>query len=169
MYCRHGAGKTNIAADEAESFIIQNLHNDKVAFIYHCYNHYCVPIGYDITSNNPQDAYRNVANMDDCTGWLFIGDSSKTNRPIFSAKLADIRTDLQQKSPYYFNIRHVEDGIQQRKSTNKPGDNLHCFMIFESGTPNEASNANVIRLKTRRKAKDIPVEIFAPSKSAPIE
>lgn len=43
-------------SSKAEGDIIANLKDPSVAFIYHCYNHYMVPIGFEIDSNRPLEA-----------------------------------------------------------------------------------------------------------------
>lgn len=52
-----GKAKTNINANEALDGLIKGLRSENQAFIYHCYNHYFCPIGFDLTPNATKDAY----------------------------------------------------------------------------------------------------------------
>ena len=47
-----------------------------------------------------------------------------------SCRWFDTETDLNSENPSYFNIRHTEKGLQNRK-TKKKGGNLHCIMAFK--------------------------------------
>lgn len=107
------------------------------ALIYHCNNHYMVPTGFDISESAAERAYfvsdgaapAEAALLDEETTWIFIGDSSKTSRPLHCVRWADIRKDIELQSPQFLNIRKLELGVQKRK-TKKVGGNLHCLMLF---------------------------------------
>ncbi|XP_059427082.1 basic immunoglobulin-like variable motif-containing protein isoform X2 [Carassius carassius] len=103
LYKPHGRHKT--AGETAEGALLkltQGLKDESMAYIYHCQNHYFCPVGYEATPLKAAKAYR----------W------------------ADIVTDLNTQNPEYFDIRHIERGIQYRK-TKKVGGNLHCIMAFQ--------------------------------------
>ncbi|XP_026120172.1 basic immunoglobulin-like variable motif-containing protein isoform X1 [Carassius auratus] len=103
LYKPHGKHKT--AGETAEGALLkltQGLKDESMAYIYHCQNHYFCPVGYEATPLKAAKAYR----------W------------------ADIVTDLNTQNPEYFDIRHIERGIQYRK-TKKVGGNLHCIMAFQ--------------------------------------
>ncbi|KTG32078.1 hypothetical protein cypCar_00009203 [Cyprinus carpio] len=103
LYKPHGKHKT--AGETAEGALLkltQGLKDESMAYIYHCQNHYFCPVGYEATPLRAAKAYR----------W------------------ADIVTDLNTQNPEYLDIRHIERGIQYRK-TKKVGGNLHCIMAFQ--------------------------------------
>jgi hypothetical protein len=53
-YKLHGNNQTpNIDSAQALTELKQGLKNENKAFIYHCYNHYCCPIGYEENPNKP--------------------------------------------------------------------------------------------------------------------
>lgn len=55
---RHGLGVTkNMNAKKARIELKKGLRSKTTAYIYHCYNHYMVPIGYEETSFDPTEAY----------------------------------------------------------------------------------------------------------------
>uniref|UniRef100_A0ACB8FJ38 Uncharacterized protein n=1 Tax=Sphaerodactylus townsendi TaxID=933632 RepID=A0ACB8FJ38_9SAUR len=92
----------NRPAYGALSKLTQGLRDESVAYIYHCQNHYFCPIGFEATPVKPTKAY----------------------------KWADIVTDLNTQNPEYLDIRHLERGIQYRK-TKKVGGNLHCIIVLQ--------------------------------------
>eukprot|EP00698_Gefionella_okellyi_P007109 TRINITY_DN1730_c0_g1_i2.p1 TRINITY_DN1730_c0_g1~~TRINITY_DN1730_c0_g1_i2.p1 ORF type:complete len:273 (+),score=26.90 TRINITY_DN1730_c0_g1_i2:72-890(+) len=54
----HGVGRTvGVTSDRARSDLIEQLRLPEIAFIYHCWNHYFVVIGSEISSNVASDAY----------------------------------------------------------------------------------------------------------------
>lgn len=59
LYKPKGKSRTfGLSGDEALRQLKKGLHNPQMAFIYHCYNHYFCPIGYDDSPINAVDAYR---------------------------------------------------------------------------------------------------------------
>jgi hypothetical protein len=54
-----GKGRTfGVRPGRALESLKEGLHNPAMAFIYHCYNHYFCPIGYEEVPKNATDAYR---------------------------------------------------------------------------------------------------------------
>jgi len=59
LYKPKGKNRTfGLSGDEALRQLKKGLHNQQMAFIYHCYNHYFCPIGYDDSPIKTVDAYR---------------------------------------------------------------------------------------------------------------
>ncbi|XP_069735471.1 basic immunoglobulin-like variable motif-containing protein isoform X3 [Phaenicophaeus curvirostris] len=103
LYKPHGKNKTaGETAAGALAKLTRGLKDESMAYIYHCQNHYFCPIGFEATPVKASKAYR----------W------------------ADIVTDLNTQNPEYLDIRHLEKGLQHRK-TKKVGGNLHCIIAFQ--------------------------------------
>ncbi|ELW71475.1 Basic immunoglobulin-like variable motif-containing protein [Tupaia chinensis] len=103
LYKPHGKNKTaGETAPGALSKLTHGLKDESLAYIYHCQNHYFCPIGFEATPVKANKAFR----------W------------------ADIVTDLNTQNPEYLDIRHLERGLQYRK-TKKVGGNLHCIIAFQ--------------------------------------
>ncbi|XP_024909492.1 basic immunoglobulin-like variable motif-containing protein [Cynoglossus semilaevis] len=121
LYKPHGKHKT--AGETAEGALMkltQGLKDESMAYIYHCQNHYCCPVGFEATPLKAAKAYT-METLD-----LMWG----TTRAIHCKKWLDIVTDLNTQNPEFLDIRHTERGIQHRK-TKKVGGNLHCIMAFQ--------------------------------------
>ena len=59
LYKPKGKCRTvGLTGKEALLRLKEGLHNPRVAFVYHSYNHYFCPIGYDDSPNKAVDAYR---------------------------------------------------------------------------------------------------------------
>ncbi|XP_077014750.1 basic immunoglobulin-like variable motif-containing protein isoform X3 [Tamandua tetradactyla] len=103
LYKPHGKNKTaGETAAGALSKLTHGLKDESLAYIYHCQNHYFCPIGFEATPIKANKAFR----------W------------------ADIVIDLNTQNPEYLDIRHLERGLQYRK-TKKVGGNLHCIIAFQ--------------------------------------
>ncbi|KAM8786342.1 basic immunoglobulin-like variable motif-containing protein isoform 3-T5 [Rhynchonycteris naso] len=103
LYKPHGKNKTaGETASGALSKLTHGLKDESLAYIYHCQNHYFCPIGFEATPVKANKAFR----------WT------------------DIVTDLNTQNPEYLDIRHLERGLQYRK-TKKVGGNLHCIIAFQ--------------------------------------
>ncbi|OBS57318.1 hypothetical protein A6R68_11561 [Neotoma lepida] len=89
-------------APGALSKLTRGLKDESLAYIYHCQNHYFCPIGFEATPVKASKAFR----------W------------------ADIVIDLNTQNPEFLDIRHLERGLQFRK-TKKVGGNLHCIIAFQ--------------------------------------
>ncbi|CAD5117993.1 DgyrCDS6734 [Dimorphilus gyrociliatus] len=110
------------------------LKNPRCAIIYHCYNHYMCPIGYEDTPIESEKAYSRDYN-DNFETWLIIGDTSRKHPSMHCKQWKDIVMDLNTESPEYFDIRKSEKGLQTLQTAKKPGRNLHCLMAFEKCKP----------------------------------
>ncbi|XP_062959200.1 basic immunoglobulin-like variable motif-containing protein isoform X3 [Cynocephalus volans] len=103
LYKPHGKNKTaGETASGALSKLTRGLKDESLAYIYHCQNHYFCPIGFEATPVKANKVFR----------WT------------------DIVTDLNTQNPEYLDIRHLERGLQYRK-TKKIGGNLHCIIAFQ--------------------------------------
>lgn len=146
LYKPKGRLQTRFMTDESA---IENLKaglvDEGMAFIYHCLNHYFCPIGFEDTPVKATEAYlpmsmllgnHQEADEDQLPTtipyetWVLIGEPSRKHARIHCKRWMDILQDLHCESPDYFNIRHTERGIQQRK-TKKQGGNLHCIIAFK--------------------------------------
>ncbi|KAI7807811.1 basic immunoglobulin-like variable motif-containing protein [Triplophysa rosa] len=131
LYKPHGKHKTaGETADGALIKLTQGLKDESMAYIYHCQNHYFCPVGYEATPIKAAKAYRGPLLHNEMEHWILIGEPSRKHPAIHCKKWADIVTDLNSQNPEYLDIRHLERGIQYRK-TKKVGGNLHCIMAFQ--------------------------------------
>ncbi|KAI3378715.1 hypothetical protein SNEBB_006569 [Seison nebaliae] len=124
-------------ADSALEHLKSGLRSSKMSFIYHCFNHYMCPIGYEKTPNDPRYAYLCPipSTMDiELTNWILIGDVSKRHPSIHSKRWNDIVLDLTIEPPSFLNIRRVEDGVQWSDELGYE-TNVNCLLAFEKVDP----------------------------------
>jgi hypothetical protein len=67
-----------INSEQGREDLEEGLRSESKAFIYHCFNHYMVPIGYEITPPMPFEAYQSLNQMsqeakDKASHWIIIG------------------------------------------------------------------------------------------------
>ncbi|XP_006846738.1 PREDICTED: DNA repair protein complementing XP-G cells-like isoform X1 [Chrysochloris asiatica] len=132
LYKPHGKNKTaGETASGALSKLTRGLKDESLAYIYHCQNHYFCPIGFEATPVKANKAFsRGPLSSQEVEYWILIGESSRKHPAIHCKKWADIVTDLNTQNPEYLDIRHLERGLQYRK-TKKVGGNLHCIIAFQ--------------------------------------
>ncbi|KAK7889153.1 hypothetical protein WMY93_024713 [Mugilogobius chulae] len=131
LYKPHGKHKT--AGETAEGALLkltQGLKDESMAFIYHCQNHYFCPVGFEATPLKATKAYRGPLPITEMEHWILIGEPSRKHPAIHCKRWSDIVTDLNTQNPEFLDIRHLERGIQRRK-TKKVGGNLHCIIAFQ--------------------------------------
>ncbi|XP_023073756.1 basic immunoglobulin-like variable motif-containing protein isoform X2 [Piliocolobus tephrosceles] len=131
LYKPHGKNKT--AGETASGALLKltrGLKDESLAYIYHCQNHYFCPIGFEATPIKANKAFRGPLSPQEVEYWILIGESSRKHPAIHCKKWADIVTDLNTQNPEYLDIRHLERGLQYRK-TKKVGGNLHCIIAFQ--------------------------------------
>ena len=64
LYKPKGKSRTiGLSGEEALHRLKNGLHDPQMAFIYHSYNHYFCPIGYDDSPSKAVDAYRWVLTL----------------------------------------------------------------------------------------------------------
>ncbi|XP_044526476.1 basic immunoglobulin-like variable motif-containing protein isoform X2 [Gracilinanus agilis] len=131
LYKPHGKNKTaGETASGALSKLTHGLKDESLAYIYHCQNHYFCPIGFEATPVKANKAYRSHLLQQEVEYWILIGEPSRKHPSIHCKKWADIVVDLNTQNPEYLDIRHLERGLQYRK-TKKVGGNLHCIIAFQ--------------------------------------
>ena len=95
---------------------MSGLKSTNKAYIYHCWNHYMCPIGFERTPVHPYDAYKKPSEVEVYDTWIIIGEISKCY-PVFHVKKWDgIATDIDCAFPKFFNIRKSELGVQEKTS-----------------------------------------------------
>jgi hypothetical protein len=119
LYKAHGHGKTthlypdNTAALVAVKAALRDPH---CALIYHCYNHYMVPVGYQEIPHAQTDFLKPTVPVASCDTTIFIGEVSRgRHEAMYARKWEQVVKDIECKSPLYFNIRHPEKGVQRRE------------------------------------------------------
>ncbi|XP_005067423.1 basic immunoglobulin-like variable motif-containing protein isoform X1 [Mesocricetus auratus] len=132
LYKPHGKNKTaGETAPGALSKLTRGLKDESLAYIYHCQNHYFCPIGFEATPVKANKAFsRGPLSPQEVEYWILIGESSRKHPAIHCKRWADIVTDLNTQNPEFLDIRHLERGLQFRK-TKKVGGNLHCIIAFQ--------------------------------------
>lgn len=136
MWKLHGKGKTP-AIDQEKAFemLKDGLKGEEKAYIYHCWNHYMCPIGFEMTPTKPMDAYKKLEDITELEKWLIIGEISKAYPVFHVKKWSQVVTDIDCQFPKFFNIRKSEVGVQEKTSKaftegSKLGGNLHCIIEF---------------------------------------
>ncbi|KAM8821890.1 basic immunoglobulin-like variable motif-containing protein isoform 2-T2 [Eudromia elegans] len=131
LYKPHGKNKTaGETATGALAKLTRGLKDESMAYIYHCQNHYFCPIGFEATPVKASKAYRGRVLQQEVEYWILIGEPSRKHPTIHCKRWTDIVTDLNTQNPEYLDIRHLERGLQHRK-TKKVGGNLHCIIAFQ--------------------------------------
>jgi hypothetical protein len=95
---------------------MEGLKDEKRAYIYHCYNHYMCPVGFDNTPTKPFDAYKPNSEICEFTPWIIVGEISKCYPCFHTIKWDDIYTDIDCAFPRFMNIRKRELGVQLKQS-----------------------------------------------------
>ena len=116
LYKPKGISRTSISESDALKQLQEGLSSDHTAFIYHCYNHYMCPVGYETTPAFPELAY---ASLESCQAyeqfqprhWIIFSDTSQTSSSMHSLKWEDIVRDLNCESPFHFNARKPHLGV----------------------------------------------------------
>ena len=117
LYKPKGATRTSISEKDALNLLKEGLQSCNTAFIYHCYNHYMCPIGFEVTPEYPELAYTDAKTLTPYGGqypantWILIGDTSRKHQTIHSRLWEDIVLDLNCESPYHYDIRKPHLGI----------------------------------------------------------
>lgn len=90
------------------------LRTDKTSFIYHCYDHYFAPIGYEITPWFGPEAYLPYEdiNQDKAVHWIIIGEPAKPH-PFFTVRkwddIANVRVTMTYLSGYRVGASQVHE------------------------------------------------------------
>ena len=113
--------------------LMDGLRNNKKAFMYHCWGHYLMIVGYEIIPKKEVHAYSGTQDIgDESEVWLLIADTNRDESPIISRRWADIVKDLVMKFPAYIDIRHLERGEMQIQNFDGSG-NPHGILVLETG------------------------------------
>ena len=85
-----------ITEDIALEKLTEGLRSGNNGYIYHCHDHYCCPMGYEITSTRPQDAYTKLddINKSDQEYWIYVGEPSRCFPTFHIRKWKDIAKDI---------------------------------------------------------------------------
>ncbi|XP_071798489.1 basic immunoglobulin-like variable motif-containing protein [Asterias amurensis] len=117
-------------SEEALKILKSGLQDPGLTFIYHCWNHYFCPVGFEDVPKKAEDAYRCPLTDNEVDSWILVGDPSRKQPGIHCFRWDDISLDLNCKSPQCLNIRKLHLGVQTRK-TKRVGGNLHCLIAFK--------------------------------------
>jgi hypothetical protein len=139
LYKCHGMGRTiGLSGEAAKELLKGVLRNPSTAVIYHCHNHYMVPVGFQDVPYAQYDFYKPVVAPSDCETTIFIGEVSRGKHSCLHAKKwRDIEVDIQTQFPDFFNIRQSEKGVQTREKSKRVGGNLHCLLCFRKDMTEE--------------------------------
>ncbi|XP_022098707.1 basic immunoglobulin-like variable motif-containing protein isoform X2 [Acanthaster planci] len=130
MYKPVGKARTvGRTSEEALRLLKDGLLDSGTTFIYHCWNHYFCPVGFEEVPKKAIDVFRGPLSEDEVDTWILVADPSRKHPGIHCFRWEDISMDLHCKSPECLNIRKLHLGIQTRK-TKRVGGNLHCLMAF---------------------------------------
>lgn len=118
MWKNSGEGKTpGVDADFALEKLKDGLRSENNGFIYHAHDHYFCPMGFEVTTTRPMDAYKKIedVNENELEPWIFIGEPSKCYPCFHIKKWKDVVKDLTMGNPYYYSIRRPDKGVMERK------------------------------------------------------
>ena len=135
LYKVNGLGRTcGLDSTAAKMLTKAAIESPHCAIIYHCHNHYMVPLGFIESPVSPMDVFNPTLGEGALEMFLVIGEVSRGKHPpIHVKKWADVSTDIACANPFFFNIRQSEKGVQKRDGIcKKPGGNLHCLLLFRS-------------------------------------
>eukprot|EP00347_Sterkiella_histriomuscorum_P007127 403350160 len=139
IYKPNGKKNKTLEGTPQQSYerIKQGLQNPQKAYIYHCYNHYMVPVGFEEMPMSPEIAFKKDLEREQVEQLLIIADNSRKHQGFHCIKWDDIVTDLTQENPNYLDIRNLDKGIQSKNSPDykgrlKKGKNSHCIIEFTS-------------------------------------
>ncbi|KAG5507450.1 hypothetical protein JIQ42_07747 [Leishmania sp. Namibia] len=126
LYKAHGSCRTtHLYADNTEALaaVKAALRDPHCALIYHCYNHYMVPVGYQDIPLAQTDFLKPSVPESSCETTVFIGEVSRgRHEALYARKWSQIVKDIECKSPFFFNIRHPEQGVQRREPKKKSAE-----------------------------------------------
>ena len=110
-YKLHGKDQTHgISEEEGCLNLKRGLQSENKAYIYHCWNHYFCPIGFEDTPTKPYQAYS--AELSEWDTWIMIGEVSKCYPPMHVVRWRDIHEDINQAFPNFINVRKLSLGVQ---------------------------------------------------------
>ena len=138
VYKKHGMKIThNTDKYQAHDLLLDGLRSTNRAYIYHCYNHYMCPIGFEQTPARPIDAYSLNKDISEFDTWIIVGEISKCYPCFHTKKWEQIVTDINCAFPEFYNIRKSEVGVQSKTGKSftegkHKGGNLHALIEFKS-------------------------------------
>ena len=69
----------------------QGLTNGNRAYIYHCYNHYMCPVGYEEAPIEKHNVFRrDIEHGKDTESWLIMADQARTQPTFTCLKWSDV-------------------------------------------------------------------------------
>ena len=87
------------------------LQHPNKAYVYHCYNHYMCPVGYEEMPIEKTNVYRkDLEHGKDTESWLVIADQSKCQPTFTCLKWSDVLQDLMNENPEYLDVRKLYKG-----------------------------------------------------------
>ena len=87
------------------------LQNPNKAYIYHCYNHYMCPVGFEETPDEKYNVYKRELQEKDLTNWLIVADQSPMYPTFICLKWEDIMQDLTMENPEFLDVRNLHKGV----------------------------------------------------------
>lgn len=133
FYKTSGKLKTQKTEKEAKEQYIEQLLGGKTCFIYHAYDHYFCPYGYEIVPKGDYNPYDQSPpeNIDEGDLWILVGEPSKCFPVFHTFNWQEIQKDLTMYYPNWFNIRNKKSGCRQVKEGTKKGGTINCILAFE--------------------------------------
>ncbi|GIQ84489.1 hypothetical protein KIPB_005986 [Kipferlia bialata] len=128
LYKVHGKNRTRVSPSCGMHRTCSALRRQDMGLIYHCYNHYNVPVGYEATPKPCTDAYSvnglcadpTLTPDDQHNTWVLISDPSRTSKPLTSLRWDFIHKDIGSVWPEIYNARHPERGPVKPKTKKRP-------------------------------------------------
>jgi hypothetical protein len=108
FYKKSGYGKTDVSEEEAKTKLVEGLVRGKTAFIYHAYDHYFCPVGYELVHKNSSEVTTAPCSklLDESQLWILISESAPRFAPLRIVRWEDIERDLSTNYPQRYDIRN---------------------------------------------------------------
>ena len=100
-----------VESETAMEELMTGLKNERKGYIYHCYNHYMCPIGFENTPLLPFDAYKKKEEIELFRNWIIVGEISKMYPVFHTIDWEEIYTDINCQFPDFVNIRKKGSGV----------------------------------------------------------
>ncbi|ESL07012.1 hypothetical protein TRSC58_05306 [Trypanosoma rangeli SC58] len=151
LYKPQGKSRTSCTAEEALRELKRVLRDPHAAVVYHCHNHYMVPVGFQEIPLAQTDFYAAHVPESRTETTIFIGEVSRgRHEAMYARKWSEIVKDLMCCSPQFYNIRRPEMGIQTRVPKKKKqsktidGDDEAAVVVVQQAQQDDSPPASAL-------------------------
>ena len=116
------------------------LANSNRAYVYHCYNHYMCPVGFEEQPLEKHTVFKkDLEHGKDTEPWMIVADQAKPQPTFTCLKWSTVLQDLNMENPEFLDVRNLHRGVQVKENIepHKRGKNCHCILEFCAIRPRE--------------------------------